>query len=198
MPKSDDNRSYLTTKSKQSPERLRQFEFNDGGRAAAGITGGSGDCVVRAIAIATGKSYSEVYNALQNGLRHQIEIERRQGLEYGLPRQIKPKATPLTGLDQRVFAPYLTWLGWEFVHKPLGLDGKPLRLQPRLLPNGRLIVLVSRHLVGVIDGVLHDTYDSAAHGRRPVQGYFRVKTAPPAEPDRARVSTMRNSSHVTA
>src|SRR5262245_1202171 len=146
---------------------IQLFQFNDGGRASAGINGSNGDCVTRAIAIATGKCYLEVYNALQNGLRHQIEIERRRELEYGLLRQIKPKATPLTGLDERVFAPYLKWLGWEFVHKPLGPDGKPLRLQPKSLPKGRLIVLVSRHLVAVIDGVLHDTYYSAARGRRP-------------------------------
>jgi hypothetical protein len=148
------------------------FQFDDGGRAAAGITGVSGDCVVRAIAIATGKPYLEVLNALQGGLRHQIEIERRQALEYGLPRHLKPRAMPHEGLPPNVYAPYLKWLGWELVLKPVGPDGKPLRLQPRLLPKGRLIVQVSHHLVAVIDGVLHDTYFSAARGRRPVQGYF--------------------------
>ena len=74
------------------------FQFNDGGRAAAGISGDSGDCVVRAIAIATGKPYLEVCSALQNGLRHQIAIERREELEFGMARRTKPKATPLTGL----------------------------------------------------------------------------------------------------
>jgi hypothetical protein len=38
--------------------------YNDGGREAAGYKGAAGDCVVRAIAIATGKSYQEVYNAI--------------------------------------------------------------------------------------------------------------------------------------
>jgi len=153
---------------------LEIFHFNDGGRAAAGFTGSSGDCVVRAIAIATGKSYREAHNALQNGLRHQIEIERRQGLEYGFAHQTKQKPTPLTGLTSKVYGPYLKWLGWEYVHKPPKADGKPLRLQPRLMPKGRLIVQVSRHLVAVIDGVIHDTYYSALRGRRPIQGwYFR-------------------------
>ena len=40
------------------------FVFHDGGRAAAGYKGMTGDCVARSIAIATGKTYLEVYDAL--------------------------------------------------------------------------------------------------------------------------------------
>ena len=40
------------------------FVYNDGGRAAAGYKGQAGDCVVRAIAIATQKPYQEVYDAI--------------------------------------------------------------------------------------------------------------------------------------
>ena len=40
------------------------FVFHDGGRAFAGYRGTTGDCVTRAIAIATGKPYQEVYDAL--------------------------------------------------------------------------------------------------------------------------------------
>jgi hypothetical protein len=40
------------------------FTYDDGGRAAAGFKGSTGDCVTRAIAIATGKPYREVYDAL--------------------------------------------------------------------------------------------------------------------------------------
>ena len=43
------------------------FVFHDGGRVAAGYRGKTGDCVTRSIAIATGKTYQEVYDAL-NGL----------------------------------------------------------------------------------------------------------------------------------
>jgi hypothetical protein len=42
-----------------------KFVYNDGGRAAAGYKGNAGDCACRAIAIATGKPYQEVYNALK-------------------------------------------------------------------------------------------------------------------------------------
>src|SRR5262245_34570043 len=124
MPKSDEKRSHLTGKRKPLPpplpERLKQFEFNDGGRAAAGITGSSGDCVVRAIAIATSKSYTEVHDALQNGLRHQIEIERKEELQYGIARRTRPMARPLTGVTHDVYTPYLKWLGWEYFPKPVG------------------------------------------------------------------------------
>ena len=40
------------------------WTFDDGGRAAAGYKGNAGDCVVRAIAIASGGPYSEVYKDL--------------------------------------------------------------------------------------------------------------------------------------
>jgi len=36
------------------------FIYNDGGRVAAGYKGRAGDCVVRAIAIATQRPYQEV------------------------------------------------------------------------------------------------------------------------------------------
>src|SRR6266853_960880 len=41
-----------------------KFVYDDGGRAAAGYRGKAGDCVCRAIAIATGKPYREIYGEL--------------------------------------------------------------------------------------------------------------------------------------
>ena len=46
-----------------------EFIYNDGGRAAAGFKGSAGDCVTRSIAIAAGKPYQEVYDALFKGIR---------------------------------------------------------------------------------------------------------------------------------
>ena len=40
------------------------FLYDDGGRAAAGYSGTTGDCVVRSVAIATGKPYQEVYDEI--------------------------------------------------------------------------------------------------------------------------------------
>ena len=43
---------------------INNFKYNDGGRELAGYKGKTGDCVTRAIAIATGKPYQEVYDNL--------------------------------------------------------------------------------------------------------------------------------------
>ena len=156
----------------------RNFIFDDGGRKAAGFQGDAGDCVVRAIAIATGKPYREVFNALQNGLKHQIEVvERKHALQYGIKGHYRPSATPHTGLTGNVYGPYLRWLGWEYVSRPVGANGKPLRLRRSEVPMGRLIVQLSGHLVAVIDGVIYDTYYSARCGQRPIYGYFNKKAA---------------------
>lgn len=40
------------------------FQYNDGGRAAAGYRGRVRDCATRAIAIATGSCYEDIYRAL--------------------------------------------------------------------------------------------------------------------------------------
>lgn len=44
--------------------RMPEYKYDDGGRATAGYKGKTGDCGVRAVAIATGKPYKEVYDAL--------------------------------------------------------------------------------------------------------------------------------------
>ena len=41
-----------------------RFQYDDGGRAAAGFRGDAGDCVTRAIAIATHQDYLSVYHSL--------------------------------------------------------------------------------------------------------------------------------------
>jgi len=43
------------------------FNYNDGGRARAGYKGYAGDCVCRAISIASERPYNEVYEALSQG-----------------------------------------------------------------------------------------------------------------------------------
>lgn len=55
-----------------------EFIWHDGGRAACGFVGHTGDCVTRAIAIATGEVYREVYDALtelaQSSARHGVTV----------------------------------------------------------------------------------------------------------------------------
>jgi hypothetical protein len=42
------------------------------------------------------------------------------------------------------------------------------------LPQGALLVKVSKHLTAVIDGVIHDTHDCSRGGTRCVYGYFSM------------------------
>lgn len=55
----------------------QKFFKNDGGRKDAGYKGNTGDCVTRAIAIATGKPYKEIYDAL-NLLSENERIGKRK------------------------------------------------------------------------------------------------------------------------
>ena len=55
------------------------FKYNDGGRSEAGFKGKTGDCGVRAIAIALGKSYKEVYNHVNHICKSEKPSKRRRG-----------------------------------------------------------------------------------------------------------------------
>ena len=50
--------------------------------------------------------------------------------------------------------------------------GCKIHLRADELPRGRLVCKVSRHMVAVIDGVLHDTHDCSRGGTRCVYGYY--------------------------
>lgn len=42
------------------------------------------------------------------------------------------------------------------------------------LPDGSVVLRVSRHVIASIDGVLHDTHDSTRGGTRILYGYWRT------------------------
>jgi hypothetical protein len=134
---------------------FERFIYNDGGRAAAGFKGETGDCVCRAIAIATGKPYREVFDGLNalSALFYQCRHEQ-------------PFAE--TGIDQHIASLYLGQR-WSWI--PIIQEGRVARLRRYELPTGRIIVALTKHLVAVIDRVVHDTGDYW-RGRRQVFGYF--------------------------
>ena len=51
-------------------------------------------------------------------------------------------------------------------------QGCTVHLRENELPRGRIVCNLSRHYAAVIDGELHDTYDSTRDGDRCVYGYF--------------------------
>ena len=137
------------------------FVYDDGGRAAAGYQGKTGDCVVRAIAIATQLPYQTVYDAV-NELGQYERITKRR----------KKRSNARTGVRRPTIRRYLDSLGWQWT-PVMGIGtGCTVHLRIGELPMGRLIVSVSKHITTVIDGVVHDTHDCTRHGTRCVYGWW--------------------------
>lgn len=154
------------------------FQYDDGGREAAGFQGRTGDCVTRAIAIATKMPYREVYDAInrinQTAKTVTLARKRRRPLSDRSKRRIA-RTSSRTGVLKDAWKAYLEALGWQW-HPTMRIgSGCKVHLRHDELPKGRIIVQVSRHVVAVIDGVIHDTYDPSRDGTRCVYGYY---TAP--------------------
>lgn len=137
------------------------WKYNDGGREEARRKGKCGDCVCRAITIATGKPYEEVYDALNS-----IRDSMRQ------TKKIK-KSAARNGVARPIYKRYLESLGWKFVPTMSIGSGCKIHLRAEELPSGRIICRVSGHVVAVIDGVINDTYDCSRDGTRCVYGYYQ-------------------------
>lgn len=135
--------------------------IDDGGRAAAGFKGAAGDCVCRAITIATGKPYKEVYAAL-NAL----------GAMERTAKHRRSKSSSRTGVHNTTTHKYMASIGWSWTPTMQIGSGCTVRLRDGELPSGRIVVMLSRHTCAVIDGVVHDTHDCSRHGTRCVYGYF--------------------------
>ena len=124
---------------------------DDGGRAKAGYKGRAGDCVARSIAIASGKPYAEVYDALAagNGSQRITKHTKRRG------------ASARNGVyvRRKWFKDYMASLGFEWVPTMRIGQGCKVHLLKGELPAGRLVVSLSKHYTAVIDGVIHDTFD---------------------------------------
>ena len=143
------------------------FQYNDGGRAEAGYKGDARDCVCRAIAIATGKPYSEIYSVLATGNATERKT-RRSGRTGG-----KKTAAHGIHVKRTWFQRYMKSLGFKWV-SVMGIGtGCTTHLRRDELPSeGRLILALSKHYAAYIDGVLMDTHDCSRYGTRCVYGYF--------------------------
>jgi hypothetical protein len=140
-----------------------RFIRTDGGRSAAGYVGEAGDCVARAVAVASGRSYQEVYDALSVGCRGQRLTRGRQR-----------SASARNGVDtsRKWFKDYMRSLGFRWVPTMQVGQGCKVHLRAEELPSGRLVVAVSKHYVAVLNGIIHDTFDPSRNGTRCVYGYW--------------------------
>ena len=138
-----------------------KFQFNDGGRKAAGYQGKTGDCVCQSIAIATNMPYAYVYMLLNENAQQQ-RITKRQ------PK----RGNARTGIYKNTIRQVLEMLGWKWTPTMQIGSGCKVHLRAGELPMGRLIVSVSKHITCVIDGTIQDTHDPSRHGTRCVYGYW--------------------------
>ncbi len=141
-----------------------EWQYDDGGRAAAGYKGDCRDCVVRAIAIATGVPYQEVYD----------ELNTMAGAER-TGKKKRSKSSSRNGVYKRTYKKYLEEkLGWTW-HACMGIGtGCKVHLREGEVPmNGAIIVRLSGHLSAVVDGVVRDKFDPSRNGWRCVYGYWR-------------------------
>lgn len=155
-----------------------KYVHDDGGRAAAGFKGSTGDCVTRSIAIASGRPYAEVYAALAQSAGNQRAGKRG-----------KRAASAGNGIHtgRKWFKDYMASIGFTWTPTMLIGSGCKVHLRADELPSGRLVCAVSRHYTAVIDGVIHDTHDpqrlgvecadsdkADISGTRCVYGYWKL------------------------
>lgn len=140
------------------------FVEDDGGRAAAGFKGSAGDCVTRAIAIATGKPYKEVYDGLNLAAKSERTGKRKRG-----------KSSARSGVYKQTIRKYMESIGWTWIPTMQIGQGCKTHLRGDELPAGRIVASLSKHLTAVIDGVIHDTFDCSRQGQRCVYGYYIKK-----------------------
>lgn len=138
-----------------------KWVFNDGGREAAGYRGTTGDCVCRAIAIATQRPYKEVYDLINAFSKNERTGKRKRG-----------KSNARTGVYKNTIRKVMEHYGWKWIPTMQIGQGCKVHLRAEELPTGRLVVSVSKHETAVIDGVINDIYDCSRNGTRCVYGYY--------------------------
>ena len=148
------------------------FKYNDGSRDNYFKGKDAGDCVIRAIAIATDKDYLEVYK----DIKEQNKLYAENHRDY-VAKEIKRNGpSPRNGVWKEVYKPYIKSLGW-WNCPTMGIGtGCKVHVNPEELPKGRLILNISRHLTAMIDGVVNDTYDCSRQGTRCVYSFFYHKS----------------------
>jgi len=141
---------------------------DDGGRAACGYKGTTGDCVARAIAIATEKPYHKIYADMAwINLKMPKTSGRRTAGIHSAAHGIFTTSV--------IFKRYMIENGFKWTPTMFIGSGCQVHLRADELPLGRLVVSVSRHLVAVIDKVIRDTHDPSREGNRCVYGYWRLE-----------------------
>ena len=139
-----------------------KFIHSDGGRNKYFKASNVGDCVCRAICNATGEDYKKIYDLINELSKNERTGKRKRGTSNA--RSGVYKST-----EKKIIEDIL---GWKW-HSCMTIgSGCKVHLTDSELPNGNLIVRVSKHLTCVKNGILYDTYDCSRNGTRCVYGYW--------------------------
>lgn len=146
--------------------KLLQFKFHDGGRANAGYKGFTGDCAVRAIAIASEEDYQYCYDRL-------FEIQKEYLSRKRSKKYQGKSASPRNGVYRKCLNQLIEELGGKWVVCMEIGTGCQVHMNADELPKGVIICRLSRHYSTVIDHTIYDTYDPSRGGTRCVYGYWQ-------------------------
>lgn len=143
-------------------EQAIMWVYDDGGRAAAGYSGTAGDCATRAVAIASGLPYQEIYDRI-NVL---AKLERRG-------KRKKTISNAREGVHRSTMKRLMQEIGAEWVPTMQIGSGCTVHVRMHELPPGRLVLSLSKHFAACIDQVVYDTHDPSRDGERCVYGFWR-------------------------
>lgn len=156
--------------------KAAKWVYDDGGRADAGFLGKTGDCFTRAVAIASRRTYKEIYSFV-NVVAKELKEHGDAGFSHKQKSCQKKKrwgslGDARRGVKKPLFDEVMHRMGWVWTATMAWGTGCKTHLKAEDLPSGRLVCRVTKHMVAVIDGVIHDTYDASRDGTRCVYGYF--------------------------
>ena len=135
------------------------YRYDDGGRAAAGYRGKTGDCVVRAIAICAREDYRAVYRTMAEHMKGNGYAA--SGNAYAT-RERNRKAPRRKGQTtaRRVQDRVLELYGFRKVRLPAG--ERPTFTEAHR-HYGDCIVVTTKHVAAVVDGALRDNFDGRTY-----------------------------------
>lgn len=138
------------------PARMMPVKHTDGGRLASGLGRSRNDCGVRALTVASGAPYLEVYKIVSDLCKKFGGSHPDKGISVPI---LIAAAVQLGAIEQRY--------------------PERMRLNKEEFPQrGRFVVVTRGHAVAVVNGTVWDLGDPQENGRKQVKAYYRF-------PDRA-------------
>lgn len=130
-----------------------RFIYDDGGHDTY-APHATGDCAIRAISVVTGKDYRDVKSdVLETAKYEKGRSKRSDGETYTRLATVRS---------------VMSWYGWKFVDS----RKKPLAFTEENWGDRTYMLWVPWHFTAVIDGAIHDTFDSSKQETEIVKGYW--------------------------